>query len=262
MTPDRLPELDRTTWPELRDRIASYAPEEAHPAPRSYPGYPRVALDPVGPRLWPPLDRVLRSRRSSAKLGAKPPTRKALSRLLYFAHGCQDAMGRGPTPSSGGLQSLELYVATSFQACRIEPAESGIHSPSGRRASLEARPHATWLPDGVHHYDRVGHYLSQVADRMSPDEWRTMIPSLTLVEGGELLWIIVGDGERIEKKYGPRGARFLLLEAGHLMQNLCLLSASLGLVTTPLGGFLERDIARCLRLPKGDMVLYCGVGGA
>ena len=45
------------------------------------------------------------------------------------------------------------------------------------------------------------------------------------------------------------------------MQNLCLVSASLGWVTVPLGGYLERDVARALALPAGDLVLYAGVCG-
>ena len=65
----------------------------------------------------------------------------------------------------------------------------------------------------------------------------------------------------MQLKYGERGIRFLLLEAGHLMQNLCLLSASLGVSTLPLGGYFERDIAQAFRLPKGDLVLYVGLLG-
>jgi nitroreductase len=53
----------------------------------------------------------------------------------------------------------------------------------------------------------------------------------------------------------------LLLEAGHLMQNLCLLSQSLGLTTVPLGGFFERELARRLTLLESDEVLYAGVCG-
>jgi nitroreductase len=76
------------------------------------------------------------------------------------------------------------------------------------------------------------------------------------------LWLVVGDGARAAGKYGARGLRFLLLEAGHLMQSLCLLSASLGLATVPLGGFFERPLARLLGLPAGDEVLYLGACGA
>ncbi len=199
MTPDafyRLTELDRTNWTELRDQILHFAPDEPHLEPRSYPGYRRFPLDSVGARLWPALDRVLRSRRSARQLGTGLSARKTLSRLLYFAHGSQDALWRGPTPSSGGLQSLELYLVN-FSA--------------------------DWLSAGLYHYDRAGHHLSQVAAEAKRADWQSLVPSLTLVDGGALLWILVGDGARIEKKYGARGYRFLLLEAGHLMQNLCLL---------------------------------------
>jgi nitroreductase len=88
-----------------------------------------------------------------------------------------------------------------------------------------------------------------------------MVPALDLIEGGALLWVVVGDLERVERKYGERGARFLLLEAGHLMQNLCLLSASLGMATVPLGAFFEGEISRELCLPRTDAVLYTGVCG-
>ena len=54
----------------------------------------------------------------------------------------------------------------------------------------------------------------------------------------------------------------LLLEAGHLMQNLCLASVSLGLATVPLGGFFEQDLARAFALPATDRVLYIGLCGA
>src|SRR5205085_2593087 len=72
-----------------------------------------------------------------------------------------------------------------------------------------------WLPAGLYHYDRAGHHLSQIAAHADRAHWQTIVPSLPLVEGGSLVWVLVGDGARVEKKYGPRGYRFLLLEAGH-----------------------------------------------
>ena len=87
------------------------------------------------------------------------------------------------------------------------------------------------------------------------------MPSLTWVNGGAFLWIVVGDGGRVATKYGERGGRFLLLEAGHLVQNLCVLSQSLGLATVPLGAAFEREIARALVLPENDLVLYEAVCG-
>jgi SagB-type dehydrogenase family enzyme len=240
MTPPRrffrLSELDRTNFPEFRDRALRGEEEGQTAEPRSYPGYPRWALDQVGARLWPSLDRALRARRSARALGTALPPRRALSRLLLFGHGLTAHHFRGPVPSAGGLQALELYLAILG---------------------------AGWLPAGVYHYDRAGHHLAQVAPGAERADWRERVPAMHLVAGGALLWILAGDGARVEKKYGERGYHFLLLEAGHLLQNLCLLSASLGLTTVPLGGYLEQEVARALVLPETDVILYTGLcGGA
>jgi SagB-type dehydrogenase family enzyme len=120
----------------------------------------------------------------------------------------------------------------------------------------------SWLSAGVHHYDRAGHHLSQVVKGAERARWASLVPSLEQVEGGALLWILAGDGARVGAKYGDRGGRFLLLEAGHVMQNLCLMSASLKLSTVPLGGALEPEVGRELMLPPADAVLYVGLCGA
>jgi SagB-type dehydrogenase family enzyme len=230
-------ELDITSYPTWRDGIldAESMPIPFAGEPRSYPGYPTIPLVRLRYRLWPPLDRTLSLRRCRSRLGTEQLSKRALSRLLETAHGTTSVAGRGPVPSAGGLQALELYVA---------PLSAG------------------WLPPGAYHYDRRRHFLSHVTAEGAPGEWPTIVPSLDLVAGGSLLWVLVGDGARVRAKYQERGLRFLLLEAGHLMQNLCLVSASLGLATVPLGAFFEAPLARRLRLPREDEVLYLGVCGA
>jgi SagB-type dehydrogenase family enzyme len=227
-------ELDRSSYAEFRDQVVAYEQESKAPETRSYPGYPKVKLARVRARPLAGLEKSLVGRRCLRRLGVELPSKPALSRLLQFAHGVCAGEGRGPVPSSGGLQALELYLVAFEEA---------------------------WLPSGVHHYDRAGHHLCRVEGRADRGLWRDRVPSMDLVEGGALLWVLVGDGARVSAKYGDRGGRFLLLEAGHLMQNLCLLSASLGLSTVPLGGALEPEIARELALPASDAVLYAGLCG-
>jgi SagB-type dehydrogenase family enzyme len=41
-------------------------------------------------------------------------------------------------------------------------------------------------------------------------------------------------------KYGLRGYRFALIEAGHVMQNAVLAAAALGIAARPLGGYYDR----------------------
>jgi SagB-type dehydrogenase family enzyme len=43
-------------------------------------------------------------------------------------------------------------------------------------------------------------------------------------------------------KYGLRGYRFALLEAGHVVQNLVLAATALGLPALPLGGWYDRRV--------------------
>lgn len=232
----RRTELDRANFPEFRDRIARAEAEGDVSAPRvrSYPGYPRWPLGWGHRGAGARLVAALASRRCHPALGPAMPDRRALGRLLGSAHGVIGDRGRGPTPSAGGLQAMELYL---------------VHWA------------ASWLPTGAYHYDRAGHHLAQVVAGADRGDWEDLVPSLRAVPGGPMLWVLVGDVARVAGKYGDRAGRFLLLEAGHLMQSLCLLSTVLGLGTVPLGGGFEREIGRRLALPDTDAVLYLGACG-
>jgi SagB-type dehydrogenase family enzyme len=235
---NRIPmlELDAASYPEWRDGIvAAELDGAALPGePRTYPNFPRWPLERVRPRRWGSLDRVLVSRRCFREMSTAVPDRRLLSRLLQLSHGITGPLSSGPVPSAGGFQALELYMVV------LEPS---------------------WLPAGLYHYDRKGHHLSQIAPQASRPDWARRVPSLAHVQGGALLWVLVGDGERVARKYDQRSQRFLLQESGHLMQNLCLVSESLGLATVPMGGYLERDTARQFQLLANDLVLYVGLCG-
>ncbi|MCA9239796.1 MAG: SagB/ThcOx family dehydrogenase [Planctomycetales bacterium] len=190
---------------------------------------------PRGKLRWrPAFEIVLQRRRCHRRLDRQLPGAEVLGRVLHLSHGVMDDLYRGPTPSAGGLQALELYL---------------VHWRSG------------WLPPGAYHYDRRGHQLAQVVASADAAYWERRLPSLQQIDGGALIWLLVGDSGRVSSKYDMRADRFLLLEAGHLMQNLCLVSESMGYCTTPLGGCLEGEVASGLQLLSADRVLYAGVFG-
>jgi len=233
-------ELTRATLPAFVETVAAFDPDAEPVELRRYPGYPHVALPAVRARRLCSLDQTLLDRRCRTRLTTALPEAGKLARLLRLGHGVSPGAGppRGMIPSAGGLQALELYLVV-FAETR------------------------GWLAAGNYHYDRAGHSLALLtSEPTGREKWSASIPSLRQLEGGAALWILSGDLARAESKYGDRAARFLLLESGHLMQNLCVLSASVGLCTVPLGAFLERDVAAALRLPAGDAVLYVGaIGG-
>ena len=60
------------------------------------------------------------------------------------------------------------------------------------------------------------------------------------------LVIITGVPDRSRIKYGERGFRFMLIEAGHLAQNIIISSGFEDLVACSLGGFIENEIISLL----------------
>lgn len=227
-------ELDPTTFPSFRDRVLAAEGAPPEHTTRSYPGYPRFALPRTRDRRLTSFDAVVKARRSARSLGERLPSAKEMSLLLRLGHGITGEGGRGPAPAAGNLQGIELYVATLTGG---------------------------WLPRGTYHYDRADHCLAQLRPSGGREEWAALIPSMSQFEGGALLFILCGDAARVEKKYGDRGLRFLLLEAGHVMQSVCLAAASVGLSVLPVGGFYERALERELRLPRTDLALYVGACG-
>jgi SagB-type dehydrogenase family enzyme len=220
-------ELDKTNYPAFIQALSQAALESE--GPRRYPGYPTISL-PRGERKWVPqsLEKALLKRRRMGRLPVELPPAKSLAHVLRYAHSVCAEGGRGPTPSAGGLQALELYLLSFGEG---------------------------WLAPGGYHYDRAGHLLTSHfsgAERCQIEQdW---VPSLSTVEGGSLVWILVGDLARVEQKYTHRASQFLLLEAGHLMQNLCLLCP-----TVPLGAFFEQALKVAFRLRPTDLVLYAGI---
>src|ERR1043166_3943520 len=64
MIANDLAELDRPTWPEVRDQIVNFTHDGALGEPRSYPGYPSWSLVRCWARPWPSLENTLVRRRT------------------------------------------------------------------------------------------------------------------------------------------------------------------------------------------------------
>ena len=73
--------------------------------------------------------------------------------------------------------------------------------------------------------------------------------------------VIIADYERATKKYGARGWRYAILEAGHIAQNVELHALELGLATCELGAFKESACIRLLKLSELDVPLIVIAGG-
>lgn len=229
--------LNSSVWSNV-DAYLDSAYELSHKAiadPEAIPLRPRDAGS--------PLTQAIEARRSCRRFSARTMPFEKLARVLHSSYGITGlrqeeksawaSWGRA-TPSAGGLYPLELYAA-------VRDTES--------------------VPDGVYHYNPIEQQLERVASCRLAEIWPCLyFPEF--VENANLLLMISGVFERTLKKYGPRGYRYVLLEAGHCAQNVCLLSAELGLATLCLGGFRDGMINRTLGFDaRQEAVLYCiGIG--
>lgn len=169
---------------------------------------PRRLLPPFRPgfaRLRDVLD-ARRSRRPAAGSQLDLPA----VAVLLSAYEASGAHGLRRTPSGGALYPLELYVL----ARRIDG-----------------------LPVGVYHFDPFDRALELLAAGEPHIDGAFVDPAVG--EDAAAILVVTGVFWRSRCKYGLRGYRFALLEAGHLVQTMLLLAAEAEIDSLPLGGFYD-----------------------
>lgn len=233
------------TGPYLAESVGEFSadPDEVRrslTSAKTCPGS-RLELAALGPLPAPsaPLDRVIAARRSARDFPARPLEVRRLASLLHHAAGVTGSMAHPAcpglaqvlraAPSGGGLHPVETYVAA-WDVAGLEPGVHHYHAP---RSCLEiVRPEAT--------RDRVLERLVLVGSQ---------------ARAGAFL-VLAGRWELPLRKYGERGYRVLLLDAGHLAQSYLLVAQALGLAACPQAGFHDDGLAAELGLdPREEPVL-------
>ncbi len=160
--------------------------------------------------MWTAVD----ERRSRRDFDGAPLSLVDLATILDTAYG-RRGEDRRTVPSGGALYPLELYAA----ARRVEGISAGVHRYDPERHALEEQ--------------ELG------------DPWPALeaaCPLSGLLRGGAAAVLVLAVFGRTRFKYGQRGYRFALLEAGHVGQNAVLAASALGLAALPLGGFYDAQV--------------------
>lgn len=84
----------------------------------------------------------------------------------------------------------------------------------------------------------------------------TTIDDPTLHSTTGRLWL-VADLDHLCHKYGPRGYRYALIEAGEAGQFFSQLAGRSGLQVRPFGGYDDAAVADALGLTEGQVVVHC-----
>jgi SagB-type dehydrogenase family enzyme len=183
------------------------------------------------------VERAIMQRRTVRAFISEALNLNQLSQLLWAAGGITENNGyKRAVPSAGALYPMDIYIAV---------GRDGV-------APIEA---------GVYHYEPAEHRLSVVArgDRRSPVA-RTCLSQMWMADA-PLTIVITAEYGRAAAKYGKRGIRYALIEAGHIAQNVFLQTQALGLAAGIVGAFHDRELITVLNIPSShEPILLMPVG--
>lgn len=187
-----------------------------------YDAMPEVILPPELAPMSLSLGEAMVARTSCREMRPAPLTLTELGTLLYCAYGVnrsnEDTAYPRPfrtVPSGGGLYPLEIY----FHSANVEG-----------------------LPAGLYHYNAVRHRAYRLREGDFSFDISNGLVQRNLAVDAAVLFFLTAIFERSVFKYGDRGYRFVLMESGHISQNLNLAAAGLGFGALNIGGFHDRTI--------------------
>jgi SagB-type dehydrogenase family enzyme len=255
--PDRLFEVfhenTKHFWSESTDtgeRIGRYlnAERSIRETASNYKVYrllPRIEL-PAAEPLPQPLSTAMAGRVSVRRFGGEPVTLQALSNLLYHSLACN-------------RQAFSVKVKDVTVRFRSYPSGGGLYP-------VEMYPillHVAGVPRAVTHYDPVNHRLNVINGDVDPAAFaQALVSNDGIAESAAFAVFMSGVFERTVVKYGDRGYRLCLLEAGHAAQNICLSAVSQGLGTLAYAGYDDDAVAQWLDIDGlNEAVVHAVFGG-
>lgn len=175
------------------------------------------------------VEEALKKRRSIRAYDGHPLTLQQISQLLWAAQGITSTNGFRTIPSAGALYPLEIYLVT------------------GEIKNLSS---------GVYHYVPTKHVLQKSRDGDLRIQLAKAANGQGAVKSATADIVITALFARTTKKYGDRGNRYVLMEAGHAAQNIYLQAVSLNLATVSIGSFDDARVKNVLNITNEEEPLY------
>ena len=177
------------------------------------------------------VERAIQGRRTVRTFGSEPLTLEQWSQLLWAAQGITEERGfKRSAPSAGALYPMDLYGVV------------GNLSVTGMEA-------------GVYHYEPQGHGLTPVCDGDRRSELARASLSQMWMARAPVNLVITAEYDRVTGKYGKRGIRYAMIEAGHIGQNIFLQAEALGLKAGIVGAFVDQQVTKALGVPDSHAPL-------
>jgi SagB-type dehydrogenase family enzyme len=199
---------------------------------KRYPDAKRVSLPSPVWEEGPPIGELIERRRSVRHYVDQPLSKLELSRLLHAMQGItEDRRGFRAAPSAGALYPIEVYAV-------IQDVE-GVES-------------------GVYHYAVREHALEQIKKGDYSDQVTAAGAMQTFLGEAQVVFILTAVFQRTRWKYRERTYRYVLLEAGHIAQNLYLAATALDLGCCAVGAFRDQALDEVVGVDgdEGEEALY------
>ena len=208
------------------------------PTFKEYPEAERLNLPRISGKSDKDIWQILQDRRSHRKFTATGLALQDLSQLLWAAQGITAQAGNfffRTAPSAGALYPIETYIGIN----NVEDVKPGLYHFSPGQFVLEKLYDAP--PGQIIAQAALGqHFLANCA----------------------VVFIWSAVFRRNMSKYGNRGLRYILMDVGHVCQNLLLAAEALDLRACPVAAFFDDIMNELLDLDtEEESVLYlAGVG--
>jgi len=200
------------------------------PCPMFATSIKKIKLPPSSFKGELSVEEAIKKRRSQRSFLDRSLSLSQVSQILWAAQGITEEGGfKRAAPSAGALYPLEIYLVVK----NVEELEKGVY-----------------------HYHPQDHVISFVLKGNYQDTLARACLSQSFVAASPLCIVIAAEHERTSIKYGERGIRYVLMEVGHVGQNICLQAVALGLATCPVGAFMDEEVSRVLELPRRHRPLY------
>ena len=175
------------------------------------------------------LEEAIKNRRTTRFFQKRPLKLDHFSQLLWAGYGITEGFKR-TVPSAGALYPMDLYVAVG-------------------RDSVE------WIEEGVYHYVAEEHFIQLVTGMDVRMELSQAALFQSWIADAPICFIITAEYRRITIKYGDRGIRYAIVEAGHMAQNIFLQAEALSLGAGIVGAFHDEKIMNIASLPVNNYPL-------
>lgn len=172
------------------------------------------------------VEQAIEHRRTVRSYTSKKLSLDKLAQLLWSAQGITGCRGfKRAAPSAGALYPMDVYLVA---------GQDGVDR-------VEA---------GVYHYAPGEHTLSRLIKNDVRDEVARSALSQMWMAGAPVNFVITAEYNRVGQKYGERGVRYAMMEAGHIGQNIFLQAEALGLRAGIVGAFHDTELNKLLNLPR------------